>query len=109
MIVAMVGLLYFNYLGWIELDMVFVLPTYLAPMILGGFIMGLGFVIGGFCPGTSYTACAIGKLDGFAFLGGFIILMLGMIGEYIGRINNQISHPKSYTVNQIKKMTKQSF
>ncbi len=73
MIVAMVGLLYFNYLGWIELDMVFVLPTYLAPMILGGFIMGLGFVIGGFCPGTSYTACAIGKLDGFAFLGGFII------------------------------------
>ena len=73
MIVAMVGLLYFNYLGWIEMDMVFVLPTYLAPMILGGFIMGLGFVIGGFCPGTSYTACAIGKLDGFAFLGGFII------------------------------------
>ncbi len=73
MIVAMVGLLYFDYLGWIDMSMVFVLPTFLAPMLLGGFIMGLGFVIGGFCPGTSYTACAIGKLDGFAFLGGFFL------------------------------------
>jgi hypothetical protein len=35
--------------------------------------MGLGFVIGGFCPGTSYTAVAIGKLDGLVFATGFLI------------------------------------
>ena len=73
MIVAMVGLLYFSYIGWIDIDLVFVLPTYLNSMLLGGFIMGLGFVIGGFCPGTSYTAVAIGKVDGLFFAGGTFI------------------------------------
>ena len=73
MIVAMVGLLYFSYFGWIDIDLVFVLPTYLNSMILGGFIMGLGFVIGGFCPGTSYTASAIGKIDGIVFASGFVV------------------------------------
>ena len=73
MIVAMVGLLYFSYFGWIDLDLVFVLPTYLNSMLFGGFLMGLGFVIGGFCPGTSYTAVAIGKIDGIVFATGFLI------------------------------------
>ncbi len=73
MIVAMVGLLYFSYMGWINIDLVFVLPTYLNSMLLGGFIMGLGFVIGGFCPGTSYTAAAIGKIDGMVFAGSTLI------------------------------------
>lgn len=66
-IVAMVGLLYFDYFGWLDLSKIFILPTYLTPMIVGGVIMGLGFIIGGFCPGTSFTAIAIGKLDGIVF------------------------------------------
>ncbi len=70
MIVAMVGFLYFSYMGWIDMSLVFVLPTYLNSMIFGGTLMGLGFVIGGFCPGTSYTAAAIGKIDGIVFAGG---------------------------------------
>jgi len=73
MIVAMVGYLYFSYMGWVDMNLVFVLPTYLNSMLLGGFIMGLGFVIGGFCPGTSYTAAAIGKIDGFVFAGGVFV------------------------------------
>jgi uncharacterized protein len=73
-IVAMVGLLYFNYFGWIDLSKIFILPTYLAPMIVGGVIMGFGFIMGGFCPGTSFTAVAIGKLDGLFFT----------IGLYLG-------------------------
>ncbi len=66
-IVAMVGLLYFDYFGWLDLSKIFILPTFLTPMIVGGVIMGLGFIIGGFCPGTSFTAIAIGKLDGLVF------------------------------------------
>ncbi|OQX76380.1 MAG: sulfurtransferase [Bacteroidetes bacterium 4484_276] len=73
MIVAMVGLMYFSYVGWVDIDLVFVLPTYVNSMLLGGFIMGLGFVIGGFCPGTSYTAVAIGKIDGMVFAAGTFI------------------------------------
>jgi uncharacterized protein len=73
-IVAMVGLLYFSYFGWIDLSKIFILPTYLTPMIVGGVIMGFGFIMGGFCPGTSFTAVAIGKLDGLFFT----------IGLYLG-------------------------
>ncbi|UBM61890.1 YeeE/YedE family protein [Candidatus Sulfidibacterium hydrothermale] len=72
-IVAMVGLLYFDYFGWLDLSKIFILPTFLKPMLLGGVIMGLGFIIGGFCPGTSYTAIAIGKLDGLFFAIGLFI------------------------------------
>ncbi len=72
-IVAMVGLLYFNYFGWIDLNKIFILPTFLWPMLLGGVIMGFGFILGGFCPGTSYTAIAIGKLDGLFFTIGLFI------------------------------------
>ncbi|HFB61798.1 MAG TPA: sulfurtransferase [Bacteroidetes bacterium] len=76
-IVAMVGLLYFDYFGWIDLNKIFILPTFLKPMLLGGVIMGFGFILGGFCPGTSYTAIAIGKLDGLVFtLGLFIGIFL---------------------------------
>ena len=74
LIVAMVGLLYFDYFGWLDLSKIFILPTYLWPMIVGGVIMGVGFIMGGFCPGTSFTAVAIGKLDGLVFT----------IGLYLG-------------------------
>ena len=72
-IVAMVGLMYFDYFGWLDLSKIFILPTYLWPMILGGVIMGVGFIMGGFCPGTSFTAVAIGKLDGLVFTVGLYL------------------------------------
>jgi hypothetical protein len=80
-IVAMVGLIYFDYFGWLDLSKIFILPTYLAPMIAGGVIMGLGFILGGFCPGTSFTAIAIGKMDGLVFTIG---LYLGIFAFSLG-------------------------
>jgi len=77
LIVAMVGMLYFDFLGWLDLSKIFILPTYLTPMIVGGVIMGFGFIIGGFCPGTSFTGIAIGKLDAVFFTVG---LYLGIFG-----------------------------
>ncbi len=74
LIVAMVGIMYFDYLGWLDLSKIFILPTFLGPMIVGGVIMGFGFIIGGFCPGTSFTGIAIGKLDALFFA----------IGLYLG-------------------------
>jgi hypothetical protein len=73
LIVAMVGFLYLDYFGWLDLSKVYVLPTYLGPMLLGGVIMGFGFIIGGFCPGTTFTAVAIGKKDALVFLVGLYI------------------------------------
>ncbi|MBC8197247.1 MAG: YeeE/YedE family protein [Candidatus Marinimicrobia bacterium] len=72
-ITAMLGLLYFSLFDWIDLNLVWVNPTYLWSAIIGGIIMGAGFIIGGFCPGTSVCAVAIGKIDAMIFLGGIFI------------------------------------
>lgn len=75
-ITAMLGLLFFSLFGWIDLDLVYVNPTYLYSAIGGGVIMGAGFIMGGFCPGTSFCAASIGKLDALVFIGGLFIGVL---------------------------------
>ncbi len=75
-ITGMLGLLFFSLFGWMDLNMVYVNPTYLTSAIIGGVIMGAGFILGGFCPGTSFCAAAIGKIDGMVFIGG---LFLGIL------------------------------
>jgi len=70
---AMVGLLFFSLFGWIDMEMVYINPTFLTSAIGGGVIMGLGFIMGGFCPGTSLTAAAIGKIDAMVFVAGLFI------------------------------------
>ncbi len=46
--------------------------TFLWPMIAGGFALGVGFIVSGYCPGTSFVAAASGKLDGLAVVIGVI-------------------------------------
>jgi rhodanese-related sulfurtransferase len=57
-------------LGILDFSQVWVNPTYLSSGILGGLIMGVGFIIGGFCPTTSLAAASTGKIDGMFFVGG---------------------------------------
>lgn len=72
-IVAMLGLLFMSLFNWIDLDMVYINPTYLWSTIIGGAIMGAGFIMGGFCPGTSFCAASIGKIDAMFFIGGMFL------------------------------------
>ncbi len=72
-ITAAVGMIYFGYVGWIDLDMIYVNQSYVSSLIIGGVIMGLGFIMGGFCPGTSVCGAAIGKIDAWVFTGGMFI------------------------------------
>lgn len=69
-VVACVLIFTSSALGLLEFSKVWVNPTYLLPGIIGGLIMGVGFIIGGFCPGTSVVAASTLKLDGVAFVGG---------------------------------------
>jgi uncharacterized membrane protein YedE/YeeE len=47
--------------------------TYLAPFAVGGMVLGAGFVMSGYCPGTSWVAMASGKVDGlFTVLGSIL-------------------------------------
>lgn len=72
-ITAMLGLLYFSYLGWVDFSMLYIQPTFVASAIIGGVVMGIGFSMGGYCPGTSFCAVAIGKLDALVFTVGMLI------------------------------------
>ena len=46
-------------------------------VIIGGSLLGLGFAIAGYCPGTSLTALADGRKDALFFIGG------GLLGALI--------------------------
>ena len=72
-ITAMLGLLFFGLFGWVDLSLVYVNPTFLTSAILGGVMMGAGFIMGGYCPGTSFCGAAIGKIDAIIFIVGLFI------------------------------------
>jgi len=68
-----IGLLFFNYLGWVDYDLLYVNPTFIWSAIIGGLFVGLGIIMSGFCPGTSFSALSIGKIDAMAFVGGIAL------------------------------------
>ncbi|MEN8187098.1 MAG: YeeE/YedE thiosulfate transporter family protein [Bacteroidota bacterium] len=71
--VSAIGIYYMDYLNWVDISQLYVHPTYLWAAIIGGAIMGVGFLFGGFCPGTSICAVAIGKIDAMAYTIGIMI------------------------------------
>jgi uncharacterized protein len=75
-ITGAVGLLFMSLFKWIDLSYIYINPTYLWSTLGGGVVMGAGFIMGGYCPGTSFCAASIGKLDGLAFIGGMLIGVL---------------------------------
>jgi hypothetical protein len=76
-VTAMVGLFYCAWFGWVDLSLVYVSATYLVPQVTGGLILGAGFVIGGYCPGTSCVAVSTGKLDAVVYLAGILVGIFG--------------------------------
>ena len=71
-VTAMLGMFYLSWAGLLDVSMVFVSPTYLLPQFVGGLVLGAGFIVGGYCPGTSLVAVATGRLDALAFGGGVL-------------------------------------
>lgn len=83
-VVAMVLTFLASGLGWLDFERVWVPPTYLVPGLVGGLLMGVGFILGGFCPGTSLVAVATLKLDALVFFIGVSLGVMGF-GESVGR------------------------
>lgn len=82
-VVAMLLVFLATGLGLLDYNLIWVNPTYLWPGILGGLIMGVGFILGGFCPGTSLVAAATLKLDGIFFVMG-VFFGIFLFGESVG-------------------------
>lgn len=90
-------------LGLLDFSQVWVNPTYLWSGILGGLIMGVGFIIGGFCPTTSLASASTGKLDGMLFmLGGFVgALLFGETERYFTNWYNNAGYYGRVTLDQV--------
>ena len=47
--------------------------TFLWPMVAGGFLIGIGIILSGYCPGTSLVGIASGKLDALLAYAGVLL------------------------------------
>jgi rhodanese-related sulfurtransferase len=89
-VTAMLLLAWSTRLGLLDFSQIWVNPTFLWPGILGGLIMGVGFIIGGYCPGTSLVASVTLKIDGIFFvLGGLTgMFIFGETADKIMELRN---------------------
>ncbi|MDJ0656592.1 MAG: YeeE/YedE thiosulfate transporter family protein [Xanthomonadales bacterium] len=72
-VTAMLGLWGLSLVGVLDISKVYLLPTYLWPMVVAGLIFGVGMVVGGYCPGTALASMVTGKIDALVFVLGFFI------------------------------------
>jgi hypothetical protein len=71
-VTAALGVFWLTRIGWLDLSLVAIPPTYIVPQLLGGLVFGAGFAVCGLCPGTSCVAAATGRADGLAVIGGLL-------------------------------------
>ncbi len=84
---AMTGVVLLAKLGWLDTSVIFVNPMFLPSALIGGGIMGVGFVIGGYCPGTSLCGLAVGRLDALVFAFGSFLGVFAF-GEAYPRVKD---------------------
>lgn len=70
---AAVGLMALERLGVLQTDDLFVPPALLGAVAIGGALVGIGFAVGGYCPGTSVVAFVSGRIDAAIFLVGLLL------------------------------------
>jgi len=81
-VTAMLGVTLLSSMGVLDLSEVYLVPTYWPSQILGGLLLGAGFVIGGYCPGTSIAAVATGRIDGMIYVLGLTAGTLTFAGLF---------------------------
>lgn len=84
-VTAALGLFWLSWAGLLDLSRVYVPETFIAPQLVGGVVFGVGFAVGGLCPGTSCVAAATGRRDGLALITGMLAGVF-VFGEAFPRI-----------------------
>jgi len=69
-VTAMLGVTYLGWMGILDVSLVYMVPTFWIAQIVGGVLLGVGFAVGGYCPGTSPAAVVMGHLDAIAYIVG---------------------------------------
>lgn len=68
-------------LGLVDVAHMSVKAAY-AGVFVGGLLLGAGFAVAGYCPGTGLTAAATGRLDGFVFVVGGLVGAAAYMASY---------------------------
>lgn len=69
-VVASTGIYLLSDLHLLDLERVYIIPTFFWPQLVGGLIFGVGFVVSGYCPGTAVTGFASGRIDALVTMAG---------------------------------------
>lgn len=70
-VVAGTGLYLMSDLKLLDMNRIWIVPTFFWPQIAGGALFGVGFVLSGYCPGTAVAGFASGRLDALVTMAGF--------------------------------------
>ncbi len=71
-VVASVGLYFLSDVGLIDIGRVYFSKTFWISQLVGGLLFGVGFMLTGYCPGTSVVSLASGSIDA-------LFVVLGML------------------------------
>jgi uncharacterized membrane protein YedE/YeeE len=105
-VVASTGLYLLSDLRLLDLDRVYIIPTFFWPQIVGGALFGVGYIVSGYCPGTAMAGFATGRLDALITIIGvgagsllFAVLFPILEGFYLSSEMGQTTLPKLAGVN----------
>ena len=70
---AMLGLYSLDLTRILPLPSIGILDTYTGGQLAGGLLVGAGFIVGGWCPGTSIVGLVSGKIDALLFIAGLVV------------------------------------
>jgi hypothetical protein len=78
-VTALVGLAMLDAAGVVDRGVIALPDTFLIPQLVGGLVFGVGFIVGGYCPGTGCVGMASGRGDGVAVVLGMLagVLVFG--------------------------------
>jgi len=81
-VVAAVGLWLLRLVGMLKPDSVAVPQAAMLASAVGGALVGAGFAVGGYCPGTSVAGLFSGRLDALVFIFGVVLGTTGFAVFY---------------------------
>jgi len=88
-VVAATGLWLLRVTGLMNADAVFVPTSFVMAAAVGGALVGAGFAIGGYCPGTSVVGLFSGRLDALVFVLGLLagtVVFAGLYGPAVEQL-----------------------
>lgn len=90
-VLAAVGLWGLRVVGLLAPDSLYVPQALVMASAVGGALIGAGFAIGGYCPGTSMVGMSSGRLDALVFVVGLFIGTAAFAGFYGDAIRSMMA------------------